>query len=41
MTYLSYLLVIIAYIYIFKARPGLMLRGIGRRPAATLFVVQM
>ncbi|HOU43012.1 MAG TPA: ABC transporter permease [Anaerolineaceae bacterium] len=34
MTYLSYLLVIIAYIYIFKTRPGLMLQGIGERPAA-------
>ncbi len=33
MTYLSYLLVIIAYIYP-KRAPGLMLQGIGERPAA-------
>jgi ABC-type uncharacterized transport system permease subunit len=34
MTYLSILLVFIAYIYIYKTRPGLMLRGIGERPSA-------
>ena len=34
LTYLSYLLIIVAYVYFFKTRPGLMLRGIGERPAA-------
>jgi simple sugar transport system permease protein len=34
MTYLSYLLIILAWIYIFRTRPGLMLQGIGERPAA-------
>lgn len=34
MTYLSILLIFAAYIYIFKTRPGLMLRGIGERPGA-------
>jgi general nucleoside transport system permease protein len=34
LTYLSYLLIIIAWIYIFKTRPGLVLQGIGERPAA-------
>lgn len=34
MTYLSYLLIIGAWIFIFKTRPGLILRGIGERPAA-------
>jgi ABC-type uncharacterized transport system permease subunit len=33
-TYLSYLLIIIAWVYIFRTRPGLMLQGIGERPAA-------
>ncbi len=33
-TYISYLLVIVAWIWIFRTRPGLMLRGIGERPAA-------
>lgn len=33
-TYLSYLLIVIAYIYIYKTRHGLMLRGIGERPGA-------
>lgn len=34
LTYLSYLVVIIAWVYIFRTRPGLMLQGIGERPAA-------
>ncbi len=34
MTYLSFLLIVAAWIYIFRTRPGLMLRGIGERPAA-------
>jgi len=34
MTYLSYLLIILAWVYIFRTRLGLMLQGIGERPAA-------
>lgn len=34
MTYFSFLLIAAAWIYIFRTRPGLMLRGIGERPAA-------
>ncbi len=34
MTYLSYILIILIWFYIFHTRPGLMLRGIGERPAA-------
>jgi simple sugar transport system permease protein len=34
MTYLSFLLIIAAWIFIFRTRAGLMLRGIGERPAA-------
>jgi ABC-type uncharacterized transport system permease subunit len=34
MTYISYLLIILAWVYIFRTRPGLMLQGIGERPAA-------
>jgi len=34
MTYLSILLVFASYMYIYKTRPGLMLRGIGERPSA-------
>ena len=34
MTYLSFLLIVAAWIFIFRTRPGLMLRGIGERPAA-------
>jgi general nucleoside transport system permease protein len=34
MTYLSIVLIFISYFYIFKTRPGLMLRGIGERPSA-------
>jgi simple sugar transport system permease protein len=34
LVYASYVLIIVAYIYVFKTRPGLMLQGIGERPAA-------
>ncbi|MGA2615367.1 MAG: ABC transporter permease [Spirochaetia bacterium] len=34
MTYLSFLLIAAAWLFIFRTRPGLMLRGIGERPAA-------
>ncbi len=34
MTYLSFLLIIAAWLFIFRTRPGLVLRGIGERPAA-------
>ncbi|HTZ51518.1 MAG TPA: ABC transporter permease [Spirochaetia bacterium] len=34
MTYLSFVLIVAAWLYIFRTRPGLMLRGIGERPAA-------
>ncbi|MGE5248684.1 MAG: ABC transporter permease, partial [Bacteroidota bacterium] len=34
MTYLSYVLIFTAWIWIFRTRPGLMLQGIGERPAA-------
>lgn len=34
MTYLSFLLVVLAWFWIFRTRPGLMLQGIGERPAA-------
>ena len=34
MTYLSILLIFVAWIWIFRTRPGLMLQGIGERPAA-------
>lgn len=33
-TYLSYAVIIIAWLWIFRTRPGLMLQGIGERPAA-------
>jgi simple sugar transport system permease protein len=33
-TYISFLVIIIAWIWIFKTRPGLMLQGVGERPAA-------
>ena len=33
-TYLSYLLIFLAWVFIFRTRPGLMLQGIGERPAA-------
>ncbi len=32
--YASYLLIVVAYIFMFKTKPGLMLRGIGERPTA-------
>ncbi len=34
LTYLSYVLIFLAWLWIFRTRPGLMLRGIGERPAA-------
>jgi len=34
MTYLSFLLVIGAWLFVFRTRPGLMLRGVGERPMA-------
>lgn len=34
LTYLSYVLIFAAWAYIFKTRPGLMLQGVGERPAA-------
>jgi simple sugar transport system permease protein len=34
MTYLSYLLIFLAWLWIFRTRPGLILQGIGERPAA-------
>jgi ABC-type uncharacterized transport system permease subunit len=33
-TYLSYIIILLAWIWIFRTRPGLMLQGIGERPAA-------
>jgi general nucleoside transport system permease protein len=34
MTYMSYALIIVAWVFIYKTRPGLMLQGIGEKPAA-------
>ncbi len=34
MTYLSFIVLVAAWVFIFRTRPGLMLRGIGERPAA-------
>ncbi len=34
MTYLSFVLIVLAWLFIFQTRPGLTLRGIGERPAA-------
>jgi general nucleoside transport system permease protein len=34
MTYASYALIVVAWLYVNKTRPGLVLRGIGERPAA-------
>jgi len=34
MTYLSFVIIFLAWFWIFRTRPGLMLRGIGERPAA-------
>lgn len=33
-TYLSFVIIFLAWVWIFKTRPGLMLQGIGERPAA-------
>jgi len=33
-TYLSYLLIVLAWLWIFRTRSGLMLQGVGERPAA-------
>jgi general nucleoside transport system permease protein len=35
MTYLSIVLIFVAYFYIYKTRPGLILRGIGEKPSAS------
>lgn len=34
MTYLSFILIVLAWFFIFRTRPGLILRGVGERPAA-------
>ncbi len=34
MTYLSYIVIFLAWLWIFRTRPGLLLQGIGERPAA-------
>ncbi len=34
LTYISFILIALAWMWIFRTRPGLMLRGIGERPAA-------
>jgi simple sugar transport system permease protein len=34
LTYLSFIVIFLAWIWVFRTRPGLMLRGIGERPAA-------
>ncbi len=34
MTYLSILMIILAWVWVYKTRPGLVLQGIGERPAA-------
>jgi simple sugar transport system permease protein len=34
MTYLSFALIFVAWVFLFRTRPGLMLQGIGERPAA-------
>jgi general nucleoside transport system permease protein len=34
MTYLSFIIVFLAWFWIYRTRPGLMLRGLGERPAA-------
>lgn len=34
MTYLSFILIFLAWFFIFRTRPGLMLRGIGEKPSA-------
>jgi general nucleoside transport system permease protein len=35
LTYLSYVLIFVSYIWIFKTHPGLILQGVGERPAAS------
>jgi simple sugar transport system permease protein len=34
MTYISYIIIFLAWLWIFRTQPGLMLQGIGERPAA-------
>ncbi len=34
LTYLSFITIILAWMWIYKTRPGLMLQGVGERPAA-------
>jgi simple sugar transport system permease protein len=34
LTYLSFILIVVAWVWIFKTRPGLILQGVGERPAA-------
>lgn len=34
LTYLSFILIVVTYLWIFKTHPGLMLQGIGEKPAA-------
>ncbi len=34
MTYLSFILIAVAWVYLYKTRPGLLLQGIGERPSA-------
>jgi ABC-type uncharacterized transport system permease subunit len=34
LVYLSFILIVVAYVWIFKTKPGLVLRGVGERPAA-------
>lgn len=34
MTYLSFIVILVGWVWIFRTRPGLMLQGIGERPAA-------
>lgn len=34
LVYISYILIFVAWFWVFRTRPGLMLRGIGERPAA-------
>jgi simple sugar transport system permease protein len=34
LTYLSYILIFVAWLWVFKTRPGLILQGVGERPAA-------
>jgi len=34
LTFLSYLVILIAFVWVFRTRPGLILQGVGERPAA-------